>query len=390
MQVTHLSSLSNQRSALQNGLLNLAIILSLLWYPLAGHAKTLAACQWRAPVRYDMSVDRVLTPDENVIDNALTLSKNLADGAVDQEVSCKCSGIAAGTSITELTAVGSPLSAGSSGYGILTSHLDLHVSGYGDNINGSANTQISIPTYPTPADMLIARYDLTKTEANADVCNDATRPVGAATVKRQFRWNTVGIIIKVTKPIFGIEVIPPTIVAQYYACLYYSSACLVGETQHVSDVWLRGSITAPLSCTINAGSIIDVDLGEVNRPQFISKGQIPRGYRLRDVDITYHCDDPEARTTTDKIQLTLSSDQGVVADSNQLIAKMIGRDDLGIRMYDENNNSIVLDGSVSFPLSLDQDGNGHIKMTAAPVSTADTPPTAGAFEGNVTVKMDIK
>lgn len=86
----------------------------------------------------------------------------------------------------------------------------------------------------------------------------------------------------------------------------------------------------------------------------------------------------------------MSSDQGVVTDSNRLIAKMIGRDDVGVRMYDENNNNVVLDGSVSFPLNLDQDGNGHIKMTAAPVSTTDTPPAAGAFEGNVTVKMDIK
>ncbi|MEX5413030.1 fimbrial protein [Atlantibacter hermannii] len=390
MQVINFLFLSSRMSALHNLLSNVAVVLFIVWFPLTGQAKTLTDCQWNAPINYDMSVNRVLSPEENVINYNFTVAKTMAQGSVDQEVSCKCSGIAASTSIVELTAVGSPLRAGSSGFGFLTDHLDVHISGYGDNIEGSANTQIPVSIYPTPIDQMKTKYDLKATEANADVCNDATRPDGAATTKRKFRWNTVEVVFKVTKPIFGVEDIPPTVVASYYACLYYTSACLVGETQHVSDVTLSGSITAPLSCTINAGSVIDIDLGEINRPQFINKGQNPRGYTLRDVDISYHCDDQEARSTTDKILLTLSSDQGVVTNSNRLIAKMIGRDDIGVRMYDENNNNVVLDGSVSFPLSLDQDGNGHIKMTAAPVSTTDTPPVAGVFEGNVTVKMDLK
>ena len=94
--------------------------------------------------------------------------------------------------------------------------------------------------------------------------------------------------------------------------------------------------------------------------------------------------------TSDKITLKLSADQGVTEGSSSLIAKMIGRDDIGVRMFDENSNNVVLDGSVTFPVTLDQDGNGHIKMTAAPVGTKDAPPAAGAYEGNVTVKMEIK
>ena len=59
-------------------------------------------------------------------------------------------------------------------------------------------------------------------------------------------------------------------------------------------------------------------------------------------------------------------------------------------MYDDNDTAVKLDGSFDFPITLDEQGNGVIKMTAAPVSTTERKPVAGKYEGNVTVKMDIK
>ncbi len=370
--------------------LKLLYLALLALVPLASQATALKNC-FAAPVNYNAVYNRELSAAENQISSTFQVNYLSGDGP-SQQANCKCTGgISASTYVYEFTSVGSPLPAGGSGRGYLTSHLDAIVSGYTDAIASNNNlTLIPIYVYPTPPDQMESRLDIKNNEKTASVCSDDTRPSGGSTTKRQFRWNTVSVNFYITRPIFGSETIPPTVVAQYYACLYYSSACTQADMQHVSDVTLSGLITAPLSCTINQGSTIEIDLGEVNTPQFMQKGKIPSGYRLRDVDISYHCDDPDAKGTSDKIKLMLSADQGVVEGSNSLIAKMIGRDDVGVRMFDENDNNVVLDGSVEFPVTLDQDGNGHIKMTAAPVGTKDAPPAAGEYEGNVTVKMEIK
>lgn len=360
------------------------------WFPAVTQATALKNC-FSTPVNYNATYNHELNAADNHTGTTL-LENYLSGNGIDQEANCKCTGgVGTTTPVYEYTGAASPLSPGSNGRGFLTDRLDLIVSGYTDAILSNTNlTLIPVTTYPTPLDKMESRLDLKNTEKTASVCSDDTRPPGGTTVKRQFRWNTVSLKFVLTRPIFGSEVIPPTVVVQYYACLYYGSACTFADMQHVSDVTLNGLITAPLSCTINSGSTIEIDMGDVTTPQFIHKGQIPAGYRLRDVDIAYHCDDPEAMGTSDKITLKLSADQGVTEGSSSLIAKMIGRDDIGVRMFDENSNNVVLDGSVAFPVTLDQDGNGHIKMTAAPVGTKDAPPAAGVYEGNVTVKMEIK
>lgn len=358
--------------------------------PAVGHSTTLPGC-FSSSVTYDAVYNYELTPAENEIDSNFAATYISGSGS-DQEANCDCSdlGLGVNTQVQELTAVGSPLSAGGAGRAHLTDHLDVSMSGYSDAIfNSTGLTLLPIKNYPTPIDKLETRYDLKSTEKTASVCRTGTAPSGASQTKRKFRWNTVSMHFFITKPIFGSEIIPPTVVAQYYACLFFGQACQMAETQHVSDVILSGVITAPLSCTINAGGVIEVDMGSITTPQFVNKGQPPAGYTLKNVDITYHCDDAGAKNTSDKIKLTLTSDQGVVAGNN-LIAKMIGRDDVGVRLYDENSNDVILDGSVEFPVTVDQDGNGRIKMKAAPVSTTDKLPTPGEFEGNMTVKMDIK
>jgi len=378
-----------ERAAMCKGI---KIIITLLClYPLAGNSTVLKQC-FSTPVIYQTTYNRELQAAEN------TLGANISSGTLegnggDQEANCQCTGgLSASTSVTEITAVASPLRAGSSGRGYLTDRLDVTLAGYNDRINSSSSLiAIPITMYPTPIDIMSTSLDIKSSEKTASVCSASTAPAGASSTKRKFRWNSISINFHITKPIFGIEVIHPTTVATYYACLYYGSpACVQTDTQHVSDIVLSGSLTAPLSCTINAGGTIEVDLGDITTPQFVGKGLVPSGYQLKKVDISYHCDDQESRSSTDKIVLSLSADQGVAEGSDKLIAKMIGRNDVGVRMFDDNDNNVVLDGSVSFPLTLDQDGNGQIKMKAAPVSTTDARPNAGPFEGNVTVKMNIK
>lgn len=311
--------------------------------------------------------------------------------------SCECpTSLEPDTEIKELTAVGSPLSAGhSSSYGFLTSNIDISVQGYTDAINspdGSGLTSIVINNYPTQMASMNSRVqNWSIYEQSESVCSDSSSPVSPPNmIKRQFKWNVIAAKFYIKKAILGEEIIPSTLVAQYYSCLSFgrSGSCKAATTQLVSNVYLSGKLTAPLSCTINAGHTIEIELGVVVSSNFTTPGAPPKGYSLRDVDISYHCDNP-VESTSGKIKLTLTADQGV-SDPQGMIAKMIGRDDLGVRLYDENDRDVVLDGSFDFPVMLDTDGNGSIKLKAAPVSTTSTRPAAGKYEGNVTVKMDIR
>ncbi|WMY76168.1 fimbrial protein [Buttiauxella selenatireducens] len=311
--------------------------------------------------------------------------------------SCECpTSLEANEEINELTAVGSPLSAGhSSTYGFLTNNIDISVQGYTDAINspdGAGLTSIPINSYPTPmANMNSRVQNWSIYEESESVCSDSSSPVSPPNrVKRQFKWNVIAAKFYIKKAILGEEIIPSTLVAQYYSCLSFDrdGSCTASTSQLVSNVYLSGKLTAPLSCTINAGHTIEIELGSVVSSNFRTPGVPPKGYSLRDVDISYHCDNP-VESTSGKIKLTLTADQGV-SDPQGMIAKMMGRDDLGVRLYDKNDQDVVLDGSFDFPVTLDTNGNGSIKLKAAPVSTTSTRPAAGDYEGNVTVKMDIR
>jgi type 1 fimbria pilin len=350
-----------------------------------------------APASYNTHYTQALAASESTAGTLLDVADRLAGSGSTVEASCECPGSMAASSVVYSTVfAGSPLVAGVSGFGQLTDALDVTVSGYTDSTDspdGSGLVKMAITQYPTPLSAMssVNDTDVRSTEASADVCDDSTRPRGGSTMKRQFRWNVSTVKFYLKKPILGEEIIPSTLVVQNYACLYFNAGngCSVSDAQHVSDIWLSGSLSAPLSCTINAGSTIEVDLGNINRGQFVSQGNPPVGYTLRAVDISYHCDGAAA-DNSQKIRLTLSADQGVADASDRLIAKMLNRDDVGVRMFDSNDKNVVLDGTADFPVTLDEQGNGSIHLKAAPVSTTASKPEPGMFEGNVTVKMDLR
>lgn len=388
-----------QNKHLTRRLYSVGLVMVLLALPLATHAATviLTNC-FPPPVDYTTTINTELTSENNK-DGQIISNPEYHFVAVGPSVVANCDcpknmSTSQTAYVYELTAAGSPLPAGTNGYGSLTDHLDIDVTAYADAINspdGTNITQINIDSYPTPfASMQKKTEPIKPSESISDVCSDATRPqTGASSIKREFKWNVVVITLYVKQAILGEEIIPLTVIAQNYSCLSTGNYCAVTDTQHVSDFHLMGKLSAPLSCTINAGSTIEVELGNIVTSQFVVQGKPPASYTLRDVNISYHCDDPAA-ANTGKIQLTLSADQGVVSGSNSLIAKMEGRDDIGVRMFDQNNDDVVLDGSLDLPVTMDGQGNGNIVMKAAPVGTTAKKPEPGKFEGNVTVKMELR
>jgi type 1 fimbria pilin len=363
--------------------------------PSTGHAATVLTGCFTAPQDYQISYSRELATTENSVGYVIEDSTHHVGSGAELEANCTCpKDMEASEKIYELSLAGSPLSAGASGFGYLTDTLDVRVSGYNDAINspdGSNLTELAITQYPTARSSMQKMVDRNKsTEGSASVCSESTRPEANAPVKRQFKWNVIGATFLVKKTILGEATIPPTLVVQNYACLYYGTgSCDPASAEHVSNIWLSGSLSAPLSCTINEGSTIEVDFGDLVSSQFVSAGQQPKGFTLKDVDISYQCGD-NTIGKNDRIKLTLSADQGVVDTRNPVVAKMVDREDLGVRVFGEENQDIALDGSYDFPIKVDEQGKGVIHIKATPVSTQKSPPAAGSFEGNVTVKMDLR
>lgn len=374
---------------------NAAIAFSLSLLPLgASQATVLQGC-FDSPQEYAITYEHELSSSENTVSKSFDAGGYLVGSGGEMTANCACpNNLFSSTKVFEATYSGSPLTAGVSGYAYLTDNVDIALSGYSDAINnpsGSGLTEMKITAYPTNrSSMPSVQETYSYTEKTADICSDSTRPSGGASVKRTFKWNVIRANLYIKKPILGEEIIQPALVLQYFTCLFFGSdTCSSAEAEQVSNIWFSGRLTAPLSCTINAGSTIEVDFGAIVNSQFVSPGQPPQSFTLKNVDIAYHCDGP-AVGNDDKIKITFSADQGVVDGSQSYIAKLVGRSDLGIRMYDDASQNVVLDGTATFPVTLDEQGNGSIKMKAAPVSTTSSRPEPGSFEGNITVQMDLR
>jgi type 1 fimbria pilin len=362
----------------------------------SANAELLQDC-FAGPTFYTISYGFELPSSENIVGRIINDHIHMIGQSTAVEANCNCPpNMRLSSTVRELTAAGSPLSAGTSGYGYLTEHVDVNVSGYSDAINspeGANLIELKINEYPTSPANRARRNEsnFDTTEATASVCSDSTRPEGGTSTKRQFRWNVMSMKLYIKKPILGEEVIPMQTVVENFACLSTDGdgACNSSNAVPVSTISLSGSITAPLSCTINAGSTIEVEMGNIVSSQFVAQGQPPGGYTLKNVDIDYHCDAP-AVSNSSKIRLSLTADQGVSDTDNRVIAKMLNRDDIGVRMFDESSKSVLMDGTADFDVPLDSDGNGSIHLKAAPVSTTNKKPEPGKFEGNVTIKMDLR
>lgn len=341
-----------------------------------------------ASTHYSGSINAELSPSDNAAGHTITgqFNHELPGDAVVAQCST-CTGVSANTNEVISSYAATSLPAGAaSGFGKLTDKISIKVSYFSDTMTGG-NIQKSIQNYPTEFPTVSISEPVDGDENTQSLC--AKSPV-AGVPQRQFKWNKTAASLYIVSPILGEEVIPLTTILRTYVCIASTNIeCPFEKAAFASDISLSGIISAPLGCVINQGSKIDVEFGTLASSNFTAQGHPPSGYTLRDVDIQFHCDKP-AVSNSDKIRLSFSSDQGVSDTGTGFIAKMIGRDDIGVRMYDADNQNVTLDGTTELPITLDDNGDGRIKMTAAPVATTGSKPAPGKFEGNVTVKMNIR
>ncbi|WP_279203912.1 hypothetical protein [Obesumbacterium proteus] len=159
-------------------------------FPIFAQAATivLQGC-FTTPADYAININTEIPPAQNRNGNTININDHLIGEGPSVTANCACPrNLYSNTIIYESTAAGSPLPPGRTGYGYLTEHLDIDITGYTNSINspdGGGLQPISISTYPTPFSSMAKVNDslLKPTEGTDDVCSDATRPTGGSTTK---------------------------------------------------------------------------------------------------------------------------------------------------------------------------------------------------------------
>ncbi len=210
-------------------------------------------------------------------------------------------------------------------------------------------------------------------DASAGGCSGAPMAEMAAGNKGLVR-------IYILHPLVGQVTIPTITVMNLY--LSKSDDNSVPTTPPIASVTMSGTITVPQSCSINAGQIIEVKL-----PDVLGK------------DIRNLGDSPQSAHVTTQVNFTCSN----VADGTNLSMSLSGTNDahnsdylatdnenIGIRIFDKNDNTIVPNGSTELPIDNYQDGNGSMAFTAAPVNTTGKIPHTGEYQATATLEIQIR
>ncbi|SUG02227.1 fimbrial protein StiH [Salmonella enterica subsp. enterica serovar Hartford] len=150
----------------------------------------------------------------------------------------------------------------------------------------------------------------------------------------------------------------------------------------MAHVTMSGTITVPQSCSINAGQVIEVRLPDIE------------GKDIRHLD-----DSPQNSHVTTQVNFTCSN----VADGTNLSMSLNGATDphnpdylktdnenLGIRISDKYDNTIVPGGSAELPIEDYADGKGSTEFTAAPVNTTGHVPHTGEYQATATLEIQIR
>lgn len=207
---------------------------------------------------------------------------------------------------------------------------------------------------------------------------------GTATMRSLTAGYTGRVSIFITSPLAGEVTIPATVIANLYLS---KSADNPGENVSapvapITQVLISGTLTIPQSCSINAGQIIEVKLPDI------------QGKDIRNLG-----DSPQESHVTTRVNLTCSN----VANGTNLSLSLAGTNDphnsdylqtdnenIGIRISDKEDNTIVPNGSTELPVDDYQDGSGSSTFTTAPVNTTGNIPRTGQYQATATLNVQIR
>ncbi|WP_414166116.1 fimbrial protein [Superficieibacter sp. BNK-5] len=185
----------------------------------------------------------------------------------------------------------------------------------------------------------------------------------------------------VTHPLVGQIIIPETTIMN----LYLSKANTAGGSNippavpPVAHVTLSGTITVPQSCTINAGQIIEVKFDPIMAKDIKNVGDSPT---RKTTAVNFTCSNVADGTN---LSMSLSGEN----DPHNTDYLKTTNDNIGVRISDKYDNTIVPNGSAELPVDNYADGKGSTEFTAAPVNTTGYI-SGGEFQATATLEVQIR
>jgi len=195
----------------------------------------------------------------------------------------------------------------------------------------------------------------------------------------------VNISFLINEAFIGKVTIPPTIVADLYGGI--SSDASIASTDKLAEIKISGDVTAPQNCEIAPGQTLEVDFGKIESSAFSStKGTAVSSHKVK---------------KTILVQCTGMSDDNIVystfradpVDSDGMMMKVTGNDDVGIAVYDKWDRPVnVNGGAMDMDMGANQGGkeSNSLTFSAAPASATGSQPQPGTFEAYATITLEIK
>lgn len=184
--------------------------------------------------------------------------------------------------------------------------------------------------------------------------------------------------VYVTKDFIGTMAIPPATMDVYGSTTPNSFG-----GSPLTQITVQGSATVYLTCTINAGTILTVDLGSLYSSDFNTQGQMPSGYTPKTFNVSTQCN-----STSASGYMTLSVQ--AVSDAHVNTAIQSTNPDVAVVLTDNTGTPLTpndMNSKVQFMLESGQPGN--VTLKAYPISTTGNTPAEGAFTALAYLRIDV-
>lgn len=181
------------------------------------------------------------------------------------------------------------------------------------------------------------------------------------------------------RPFVGQINIPTTKIVDVYSSTV--SGTFGGSP--IASVIISGSVTVPQSCNINAGQVINVELGNVLSENIKTKGAISNGYTPKVVNMTLVCNN-----ISQGVNISLSIN-GETSTGNANALKTTNND-IGVKILD-STGTVVSPNSGRLPVTMNYSAQtGTSVMSLAPMNVTGNVPSAGQFNAIATINAEMQ
>lgn len=194
--------------------------------------------------------------------------------------------------------------------------------------------------------------------------------------------------VKDTDLILRLEVIKPfvgnvSIPSKTMFTVYVTTTPFDPLTYPVYTISYSGRITAPQSCLIDSGQVLDIKFGDILASEFsqAGAGDKPTSIDPQTRSISVQCSNMNAAALL-TLRIEAEKSQGDMLISNNK--------DIGFKISDMNNNVLMPNNLNSvLPFALDHNQQATVSIKAWPVSITGNKPALGPFNSRAYIRIDF-